>query len=102
MLDDIPADVRDARLEAQVQEIGGFRADQDPFPDRVVAAATEAELRWRIVGNRGDLLVDMRLVGLPEPRVQGLGAAVVAPGQTRVEGEGVGAAERHRIILPSP
>lgn len=102
VLDDIPADVRDARLEAQVQEIGGFRADQDPFPDRVVAAATEAELRWRIVGNRGDLLVDMRLVGLPEPRVQGLGAAVVAPGQTRVEGEGAGAAERHRIILPSP
>ena len=101
MLDDIPADVRDARLAAQVQEIGGFRAEQDPFPDRVVAAATEAELRWRIVGTRGDLLVDVRLVGLPEPRVQGLSAAVVAPGQTRVEGERAGATERHLVVLPS-
>ncbi|MBP3978707.1 serine hydrolase [Microbacterium sp. BLY] len=101
VLDDVPADVRDARLAAQVQEVGGLRPDQAPFRDRVVAAATEAELRWRITGARGDLLVDMRLVGLPEPRVQGLSTAVVAPGQTLLEGERAGAAERHRIVLPS-
>lgn len=102
VLDDVPADVRDARLAAQVEEIGGFRPEQEPFADRVVSAATEAELRWRIAGRCGDLLVDVRLVGLPEPRVQGLSAAVVAPGEKLLAGERAGATERHQVVLPAP
>lgn len=101
VLDDVPADVRDARLARQLDEIGGLRAQQAPFADRVVAAATEAELRWRIAGHQRDLLVEVRLIGLPQPRVQGLSVAVVAAGETLIDGERRGAAERHRIVLPA-
>ncbi|MCT1478555.1 serine hydrolase [Microbacterium sp. p3-SID336] len=101
VLADVPAPVRDARLAAQLEEVGGLAATQAPFAERVVRAADEAELRWRIAGARADLRVEVRLVGLPEPRVQGLATAVVPRGETRIEGELPAPADRHRVELPA-
>ncbi|MEW2460308.1 serine hydrolase domain-containing protein [Microbacterium sp. K41] len=101
VLADVPADVRDARLGAQLEEIGGLVPEQAPFAERVVAAGSEAELRWRIAGVRADLRVEVRMIGLPEPRIQGLSVVVVPTGESRSEGEQPGPADRHRLVLPA-
>lgn len=99
VLDDVPPDIRDARLTAHIASIGGMHPVQKPFAERVIAAATEAELRWRIAGASADLRVEARLVGVPRPRVQSLSLAVIAHGETRTEDEIVSPADRHRIVL---
>lgn len=102
VLEDVPAAVRDARLSAQVQEIGGLREEQPPFAQRVVAAATEAELRWRIAGERADLRIEVRLVGTAKPLVQSVSTAVGATGESRTAEELPSAADHHRVVLPQP
>ena len=97
--DDVPPDIRDSRLAAHIAAIGGLRAVQRPFAERVTEAATEAELRWRIDGERADLRVEVRLVGVPRPLVQGLTVTVIEHGETRTADEVPSAAERHRILL---
>ncbi|PRB12182.1 serine hydrolase [Microbacterium sp. MYb62] len=97
--DDVPPGIRDARLAAHVATIGGVRPGQKPFAERVISAATEAELRWRISGERADLRVEVRLVGVPRPCVQGLAVSVIAHGETRTTEEIPSAADRHRIEL---
>lgn len=102
VLEDVPAAVRDARLSAQLQEIGGLRDEQPPFAQRIVAAATEAEVRWRLAGERADLRIEVRLVGTAEPLVQSVSTAVVAPGESRTAEEPPSAADHHRVVLPRP
>ena len=99
VLQDVQADVRDARLTGCLEQIGGIRLEQQAFAERVVTAATEAELRWRIEGERGDLLVEVRMIGLPQPLVQGLTVSAVERGQRVPEGQTAGVEEHHRVDL---
>jgi len=99
VLQDVPAEVRDARLAVHTERVGGLRSRQPPFESRVVTAATEAELRWRIAGERGDLVVELRMIGLPEPRVQGLTVSAVEPGRAVPEGQSLGVEEHYRVEL---
>ncbi|MGV2901491.1 2', 3'-cyclic nucleotide 2'-phosphodiesterase, partial [Microbacterium sp. AGC62] len=99
VLEDVPPGIRDSRLAAHIATIGGMHPVQKPFAERVIASATEAELLWRIAGERADLRVQARLVGVPRPRVQNLGVAVIAHGETRTKDEIVSPADRHRIVF---
>lgn len=101
VLADVPAAVRDARLAAQLHEIGGLMSEQASFAERVVTAGSEADLRWLLAGVRADLRVEVRLIGLPEPRVQGLSITVVPAGASRAEGEQPGPGDHHRVVLPT-
>lgn len=100
VLADIPAAERDARFAAQLTEIGGLVPAQEPFAQRIITAANEAELRWRIRGVRADLRVEVSLVGLPQPVVQGLAIAVLPAGETRRPGESPTPADHHRVVVP--
>lgn len=101
VLQDVPAKVRDARLAAQQAEVGGVRAYQPPFAERVVTAANEAELRWRILGERADLRVEVRLVGIAVPLVQSVNVVVVGSGESLTVDELPAAADHHRVVLPT-
>ncbi len=100
VLQDIPPSVRDSRLTALLTEIGGARAPQPSFTDRVVSAGTEADLRWRIEGVRADLLVDVRMIGLPVPLIQELSIVAAARGARGASGETSRPADHHRVVLP--
>jgi CubicO group peptidase (beta-lactamase class C family) len=99
VLRDVPAEVRDSRVAECRARIGGVRAHQEPFESRVITAATEAALRWRIGGEDADLLVELRMIGLPEPRVQSLTVAAVAQGARVPEGQADSAEGYHRVEL---
>jgi CubicO group peptidase (beta-lactamase class C family) len=99
VLQDVPADVRDSRLAALRTQIGGIAEGQEFFEDRIVTAATEAQLRWRIAGVHGDLLVDLAMIDLPEPRVQSLTISAVETGGTRAPGQLPSAADHHRVEI---
>lgn len=101
VLEDVPAAVRDERFAARRDEVGGIVAEQEPFEERIVSAATEAQLRWWISGERGDLLVDTAMVGLPEPLVQSLAIAAVDRGQSLLPDEEPSAVEHHRLVIPA-
>lgn len=100
VLRDVPVEVRDSRLAACRARVGGVLAHQEPFESRIITAETEAALRWRITGDEGDLLVELRMIGLPEPRVQSLTVSAVEPGGRVPEGESVGGEQYHRVELP--
>lgn len=97
VLRDVPVEVRDSRLAACRTRVGGVRAHQEPFESRVITAGTEAALRWRIKGEDGDLHVELRMIGLPEPRVQSLTVSAVEPGARVPEGQPEGAEANHRV-----
>jgi CubicO group peptidase (beta-lactamase class C family) len=99
VLRDVPAEVRDSRLAASRAQIAGVRSPQEPFESRVIAAMTEADLRWRIGGEDGDLVVELRMIGLPEPRVQSLTVSAVGRGERVSEGLSEGGEQYHRVEL---
>lgn len=100
VLRDIPAEIRDFRLAAVLAEIGGLRTEQPTFSDRVVTAGTEADMRWRIEGESADLLVDLRMIGLPIPQIQELSIAAATRGRRSDTDEPSRPSDHHRVVLP--
>ncbi|MBT2486255.1 beta-lactamase family protein [Microbacterium sp. ISL-108] len=99
LLRDVPAEVRDAGLARDREQIGGVRSAQSDFAKRIVTAANEDELRWRIEGERGDLIVEIRMIALPEPRVQSLTVSAIERGHHVRKGQSSGVEEHYRIDL---
>ena len=77
---DVPPEVRQRRLAEALEETGPVRPQQAPLEQRIVAAVSPAEVRWRIECERGALLCDARLVGLSTPLVQTLIVAAAEEG----------------------
>ena len=71
LLQDIPEPVRRRRLADESARVGGI-LPQRPLGERIVSSEDAAQLRWRIRGERGSMVCDIRMVGLPRPQVQSL------------------------------
>ncbi|MDQ0644122.1 serine hydrolase domain-containing protein [Microbacterium murale] len=70
VLRDVPVPVRDTRLRAAFDEVGDPLRHAGPVSQRIVTARDAASLRWRIPCERGALICDVHLMGLPDPLVQ--------------------------------
>jgi len=99
VLTDVPGEVRAQRLRDALAEVGAVRADASPLSARVVTASDAAALRWSIPCERGTLVCDVRLVGLPTPVVQAVDIAVAAPDGRKPRDERPSAADHHAVDL---
>ena len=87
LLMDVPDDVRRARLDALLVDVGRIRDVQLPFVQRIITSAHAAELRWRIDCERGALIVDIRLMALSTPLVQTVNVQVADETGRKPKGE---------------
>ncbi len=99
VLTDVPAAVRARRLHDALAEVGPVRADAPPLPARIVTASDAAALRWIIPCERGALVCDVRLIGLPTPVAQTVAVAVAGPDGRTPRGEAPSAADHHAVVL---
>ena len=72
LLSDVPADVRAARLEKLVTELGGLTRSAAPIADRLLWATSEAHLAWSIPATDGDLECRIELTPTSPPLLQRL------------------------------
>lgn len=79
VLRNVPAAVRERRLNEALAQTGPISADPAEFSTRIVSAADPSALRWTIPCERGALVVDVHLVGLEGHRVQEVSVRVAAP-----------------------
>ena len=99
VLTDVPAGVRAQRIAAAHAEVGAVRTDIAPFEARVLTAPDAAALRWIVPCERGALVCDVRLVGLPDPIVQSVSIAVADATGRRPRDETPGIADHHAVDL---
>jgi len=79
LLSDVPADVRAARLEKLVTELGGLTLSAAPITDRLLWATSEAHLAWSIPGADGNLECRIELTPTSPPLLQRLEIERQAP-----------------------
>ncbi|MBD7958370.1 beta-lactamase family protein [Microbacterium sp. Sa4CUA7] len=99
VLTDVPAAVRAQRLAAAHAEVGAVRRGLAPFAHRIVSAADAAALRWSVPCERGALVCDVRLVGLPDPLVQSISIAAADATGRKPQGEQPAITDHHAVDL---
>lgn len=72
VLQDVPAEVRERWLSDALSKLGKISLDQRPLAQRSLADSSPAEMRWVIECARGELRIDIRMIGLRHPLVQSL------------------------------
>lgn len=98
-LRDVPAEVRERRLAETLTELGAISSGQTPLAERLRASEGPANARWVIAAERGELLAEVRLIGLPEPLVQTLTVTAAGPDGATAPGRPVGVVTRARVLL---
>ena len=79
LLSDVPADVRSARLQKLLEEVGGFTASRAPLETRLSYAISGAHLAWTIPGANGELEVRIEMTPTTPALVQRLDIEVRKP-----------------------
>jgi len=79
LLSDVPADVRAARLEKSVSEVGSLTASTAPLADRLAWAVSSAHVAWTVPGMSGTLECRIELTPTTPAMVQRLEIEVQKP-----------------------
>lgn len=69
---DVPADVRERQLSDVLSIVGKALLDQRPLTQRLLSTASPAEARWVVECERGELRIDIQMIGLRRPLVQSM------------------------------
>ena len=96
VLRNTPAPLRDNRIREAVAAVGGLAEDATPLEERVVSALNAAVLRWSVPGRTGSLVCEVRLVAVPEPRVQAITVSVADASGERPDGDPERVLDRYR------
>ncbi|MCR2784721.1 MULTISPECIES: serine hydrolase domain-containing protein [unclassified Microbacterium] len=99
VLRDVPEPVREQRLRAALAQVGPVRPDLAPLEQRVIGATDGSALRWSVPCERGALVCDVRMVGLPDPIVQAFTIAIAGPTGRKPEDETADVTDHHAVDL---
>ncbi|WP_165070510.1 serine hydrolase domain-containing protein [Marisediminicola senii] len=70
VLNDVPAEVRRARLAKAVAEVGGLADTRDPITERLLWSVSAAQVTWLLPGRTGDLQCRIELTPTTPALVQ--------------------------------